>query len=67
MRSGITSTLPTWKKTRESVHARQFDTFQYINPMRFELTGKRVAVNLVVAYAPTEANLTAQTKEELWK
>ena len=35
--------------------------------MRFELTGESVGVNLVVAYAPTEANLNAQMKEEFWK
>ena len=34
--------------------------------MRFELTGDSVAVNLVVAYAPTEANLNTQMKEEFW-
>ena len=35
--------------------------------MRFELTGESVAVDLVVAYAPTEANLNAQMKEEFWE
>ena len=30
--------------------------------MRFELTGERAAVNLVVAYAPTEANPNAELK-----
>lgn len=35
--------------------------------MRFELTGESVAVNLVVAYAPTEANPNTQMKEEFWK
>ena len=35
--------------------------------MRFELTGESVAINLVVAYAPTEANPNTQLKEEYWK
>ena len=30
--------------------------------MRFELTGESVAINLVVAYAPTEANPNTQLK-----
>ena len=35
--------------------------------MRFELTGECAAVHLVVAYAPTEANLNAELKEVFWK
>ena len=35
--------------------------------MRFELTGECAAVNLVVAYAPTEANPNAVLKEVFWK
>ena len=35
--------------------------------MRFELTGESVAINLVVAYAPTEAKPNTQLKEEYWK
>ena len=35
--------------------------------MRFELTGESVAVNLAVAYAPTEANRNTQMKEEFWE
>ena len=35
--------------------------------MRFELTGESVAINLVVAHAPTEANPNTQLKEEHWK
>ena len=35
--------------------------------MRFELSGKSVATNLVVAYAPTETNLNVKMREEFWK
>ena len=35
--------------------------------MRFELTGERAAVDLVVAYAPMEANPNAELKEVFWK
>ena len=35
--------------------------------MRFELTGECAAVNLVVAYAPTEANPNAEVEEVFWK
>ena len=35
--------------------------------MRFELTGECAAVNLVVAYAPTETNPNAELKEVFWK
>ena len=35
--------------------------------MRFELTDESVAINLVVAYAPTEANSNTQLKKERWK
>ena len=31
--------------------------------MRLEFTGERAAVNLVVAYAPTDANSNAELKE----
>ena len=35
--------------------------------MRFESTGECAAVNLVAAYAPSEANPNAELKEVLWK
>ena len=35
--------------------------------MRFELTCESVAINLVVAYTPTEVNLNTQLREKYWK
>ena len=35
--------------------------------MRFELIGECAAVNLVVAYAPTEANPNGELKKVFWK
>ena len=35
--------------------------------MRFELTGENVAINLVVAYAPTADSPNTQLKEKYWK
>ena len=40
---------------------------QRLMSMRFELTGECAVVNLVVAYAPTEANPNAELKEVFWK
>ena len=52
--------------TRETIGRRSVYTHQLIDErlmsMRFELTGERDATNLVVAYAPTEANHNTQLK-----
>ena len=36
-------------------------------PMRFESTGESVAINLAIAYLPTESNVNTQLEEEYWK
>ena len=51
---------------RKSVYTHQLIDERLMS-MRFELTGESVAVNLVVAYAPTEASLNTQLKEDFWK
>ena len=51
---------------RKSVYTHQLIDERLMS-MRFELTGESTAVNLVVAYAPTEANLNTQLKEDFWK
>ena len=51
---------------RESVYTHQFIDERLMS-MCFELTGESFAVNLVVVYAPTEANLNTQMKKEFWK
>ena len=51
---------------RKSVHTHQLIDERLMS-MRFELTGESVAINLVVAYAPTEAKPNTQLKEEYWK
>ena len=51
---------------RETICRKSVYTHQLIDErlmsMRFELTGESVAINLVVAYAPTEANPNTQLK-----
>ena len=53
---------------RETILRKSVYTHQLIDErlmsMRFELTGESVAINLVVAHAPTEANPNTQLKEE---
>ena len=53
---------------RETILRKSVYTHQLIDErlmsMRFELTGESVAINLVVANAPTEANPNTQLKEE---
>ena len=56
---------------KESICRKSAYTHQLIDERlmstRFELTGEYAAVNLVVAYAPTEANPNAELKHVLWK
>ena len=52
---------------RETICRKSVYTHQLIDElmsMRFELTGESVAINLVVAYAPTEANPNTQLNED---
>ena len=51
---------------RKSVHTHQLIDERLVS-MRFELTGECAAVNLVISYAPTEANPNAELKEVFWK
>ena len=51
---------------RKSVYTHQ-SIDERLMSMRFELTGESVAVNLVIAYAPTEASLNTQMKEGFWE
>ncbi|MEP4804670.1 MAG: hypothetical protein ABJZ69_09685 [Hyphomicrobiales bacterium] len=48
----------------ETIFAKSLRTHQLnderLTPMRVELTGESVAVNPVVAFAPTEANLNTR-------
>ena len=50
----------------KSVYAHQMVDERRMS-MRFESTGECAAVNLVAAYAPSEANPNAELKEVLWK
>ena len=56
----------SWAGSQE-IDMPSFYTHQFIDErlmsMRFELIGECAAVNLVVAYAPTEANPNAELKE----
>ena len=47
---------------RESVYTHLMIDERLMS-MRFELTGESVAINSVVAYAPTEANPNTKLKE----
>ena len=51
---------------RKSVYTHQFIDERLMS-MRFELTGVCAAVDLVVAYAPTQANPKAELKEVFWE
>ena len=52
---------------KESTSRKSFYTYQLIDerlmPMRFGLTGECAALNLVIAYAPTETNPNTELKE----
>ena len=56
---------------KESICRKSVYTHQLIDErlmsMRFELTGECARVNLVVAYAPTEANPNVELKKVFWK
>ena len=51
---------------RKSVYTHQLIDERRMS-MGFEMTGESAAVKLVVAYAPTEANLNKQMEEGFWK
>ena len=51
---------------RKSVYTQRLIDERLMS-MRFELTSESVTINLVVAYAPTEANPNAELKHVLWK